>query len=257
MRTRVWANEGVEACTTKILKLANPPPRLGHLATRNPFANHHDLHPPDQTLGAASFASSTGPCHRYSEIDANAAYSVTFAVAGTKWTRYMVALGALKAMTSGLLIGTLGQARYTLQIARTHMIPSYFALVRPRTSMLIYATTPPSPSRSAPPASLSSPASTCSRRLLHQHRVPKVYSVPPMLLLPAMSVTTNLFLMGSLDTAYVRFVICTAAMLISYVLFGVHTTYDVAHSDDAAADNLEHGKIAAPPPPEWHDLKLS
>uniref|UniRef100_J3MET6 Cationic amino acid transporter C-terminal domain-containing protein n=2 Tax=Oryza brachyantha TaxID=4533 RepID=J3MET6_ORYBR len=68
--------------------------------------------------------------------------------------------------------------------------------------------------------------------------------------LPAMSVATNLFLMGSLGTAaYMRFGICTAAMLVYYVLFGVHATYDLAHSDDAAADRLEHGKIAAPTPP--------
>ncbi|CAN6194930.1 unnamed protein product [Urochloa humidicola] len=60
---------------------------------------------------------------RYSEIDANAAYSVAFAAAGMKWARYVVAFGALKGMTSGLLVGALGQARYTTQIARTHMIP--------------------------------------------------------------------------------------------------------------------------------------
>lgn len=65
-----------------------------------------------------------------------------------------------------------------------------------------------------------------------------------------MSIATNLFLMGSLGTAaYARFGICTAAMLVYYVLFGVHATYDVAHADDAAADNLEHGKIAAAPAP--------
>ena len=69
--------------------------------------------------------------------------------------------------------------------------------------------------------------------------------------LPAMSVATNLFLMGSLGSlAYMRFGICTAAMLVYYVLFGVHATYDMAHSEDqttsaanAAIDDLEQGKI--------------
>jgi hypothetical protein len=83
-----------------------------------------------------------------------------------------------------------------------------------------------------------------------QQRVPKMYGVPLMPWLPAMSVATNLFLMGSLGSlAYMRFGICTAAMLVYYVLFGVHATYDVAHSRDDAdvvAENVEQGKIALP-----------
>jgi hypothetical protein len=38
-------------------------------------------------------------------------------------------------------------------------------------------------------------------------------------------------------------------MLVYYVLFGVHATYDVAHSRDDAdvvAENVEEGKIALP-----------
>ncbi|KQK18147.1 cationic amino acid transporter 8, vacuolar [Brachypodium distachyon] len=261
---------------------------------------------------------------RYSEIDANAAYSVAFAATGMKWARYVVALGALKGMTSGLLVGALGQARYTTQVARTHMIPPYFALVHPRTGTPVYATMAVTLGAACVAffssldvlASVSSISTlfifalvavallvrryyvagrTSSSHLrtflaflalvilssiglsvyynsgyagrwpgyvvfgvgwaagaagmalfAKQQRTPKVYGVPLMPWLPAMSVATNLFLMGSLGSmAYLRFSICTVVMLVYYVLFGVHATYDVAHSEDAAAvaENVEQGKI--------------
>ncbi|KAF8746362.1 hypothetical protein HU200_013379 [Digitaria exilis] len=269
---------------------------------------------------------------RYGEIDPNAAYSVAFAAAGMKWARFVVALGALKGMTSGLLVGALGQARYTTQIARTHMIPPYFALVHPKTGTPIYATIAVTLGAAcvalfssldvlASVSSIStlfifalvavallvrryyvagatSPAqlrtflaflgmvvvssiglsvyynSGYGRRwpgyvafgvlwvagtgglalCAKQQREPKVYGVPLMPWLPAMSVATNLFLMGSLGSlAYMRFGICTAAMLVYYVLFGVHATYDMAHSEDqgasaadAATDGVEQGKKIVP-----------
>lgn len=77
---------------------------------------------------------------KYSELDVNAAYSVAFASVGMKWAKSIVALGALKGMTTGMLVGSLGQGRYTTQIARAHMIPPYFALVHPKTGTPIYAT---------------------------------------------------------------------------------------------------------------------
>lgn len=77
---------------------------------------------------------------RYTEIDRNAAYSVAFQSVGMKWAKYLVALGALKGMTTVLLVGALGQARYTTHIARAHMIPPWFALVHPKTGTPIYAT---------------------------------------------------------------------------------------------------------------------
>ncbi|KAI6704238.1 hypothetical protein NL676_013374 [Syzygium grande] len=77
---------------------------------------------------------------KYTEIDENAAYSVAFQSVGMKWAKYLVALGALKGMTTVLLVGALGQARYTTHIARAHMIPPWFALVHPKTGTPIYAT---------------------------------------------------------------------------------------------------------------------
>ncbi|MCL7050354.1 hypothetical protein MKW94_000735 [Papaver nudicaule] len=76
---------------------------------------------------------------KYNEIDVNAAYSVAFQSVGMKWAKYLVAAGALKGMTTGLIVGGLGQARYTTQIARSHMIPPWFALVHPKTGTPIYA----------------------------------------------------------------------------------------------------------------------
>ncbi|KAK9120932.1 hypothetical protein Syun_018549 [Stephania yunnanensis] len=76
----------------------------------------------------------------YSKIDVNAAYAVAFDNVGMKWAKYVVALGAIKGMTTGLIVGTLGQGRYTTQIARTHMIPPFFGLVHPRTGTPINAT---------------------------------------------------------------------------------------------------------------------
>jgi amino acid transporter len=269
---------------------------------------------------------------RYSEIDANAAYGVAFAAKGMKWARYVVALGALKGMTSGLLVGALGQARYTTQIARTHMIPPYFALVHPRTGTPVYATvavtlgaacvalfssldvlasvssistlfifalvavallvrryyvagtTSPSQLRTflffLALVVLSSigmsayynsslagkwpgyvafgagwAAGTAGLALVaKKQREPKVYGVPLMPWLPAMSVATNLFLMGSLGSmAYIRFGVCTVVMLVYYVLFGVHATYDMVHSLEEiasatpAGDSIGQGKVALPP----------
>lgn len=76
---------------------------------------------------------------RYTDIDPNAAYSVAFQSVGMKWGKYLVALGALKGMTTVLLVGALGQARYVTHIARTHMIPPLFALVHPKTGTPINA----------------------------------------------------------------------------------------------------------------------
>ncbi|CAN7019420.1 unnamed protein product [Brassica oleracea var. botrytis] len=77
---------------------------------------------------------------KYTDIDPNAAYSVAFQSVGMKWGKYLVALGALKGMTTVLLVGALGQARYVTHIARTHMIPPLFALVHPKTGTPINAT---------------------------------------------------------------------------------------------------------------------
>ncbi|CAH2041008.1 unnamed protein product [Thlaspi arvense] len=66
--------------------------------------------------------------------------------------------------------------------------------------------------------------------LLPQQRTPKVWGVPLVPWLPSLSIATNLFLMGSLGyEAFVRFGICTLVMMLYYLLFGLHATFDMAH----------------------------
>ncbi|KAL6542695.1 catalase A [Orobanche hederae] len=69
----------------------------------------------------------------YQNIDVDAPFSRAFEAVGWSWAQYVVAAGALKGMTSVLLIGAVGQARYLTHIARTHMMPPWFAKVDPKT----------------------------------------------------------------------------------------------------------------------------
>ncbi|XP_052183602.1 cationic amino acid transporter 1-like [Diospyros lotus] len=76
----------------------------------------------------------------YDQIDEQAPFSVAFKAVGMDWAKYIVAFGALKGMTSVLLVGAVGQARYLTHIARTHMMPPWFAHVDPKTGTPINAT---------------------------------------------------------------------------------------------------------------------
>ncbi|XP_062219363.1 cationic amino acid transporter 5-like [Phragmites australis] len=251
----------------------------------------------------------------YTAIDRSAAYSVAFSNVGMHWAQYVVALGALKGMTTVLLVGALGQARYTTHIARSHIIPPVFALVHPRTGTPVHATAliaiasacialfssldvlssllsvstlfifmmmatallvrryyvrgvtsrthamrftamllliigssigiaaywGTSPERWQGYVVLvpAWAAGTLGIQLLvPAARAPKVWGVPLVPWLPSLSIATNLFLMGSLGKdAFVRFGVCTAVMLIYYVLVGLHATYDVAHGACAGEDD--------------------
>ena len=252
----------------------------------------------------------------YTAIDRSAAYSVAFGAVGMRWMQYVVAVGALKGMTTVLLVGALGNARYATHIARSHIIPPVFALVHPKTGTPIHATALITGASACVAffSSLDVLASLLSistlfifvmiatallvRRyhargvtsrahgrllaalvlaivgssagiaacwgsaperwtgyavlvpvwaaatlgvqlLLPVARVPTKWGVPLVPWLPSLSIATNIFLMGSLGaSAFVRFGVCTAVMLLYYVLVGLHATYDVAHEevDDAAAD---------------------
>ncbi|KAH7435334.1 hypothetical protein KP509_06G060500 [Ceratopteris richardii] len=77
----------------------------------------------------------------YTAIDPNAAFALAFRDrAGWKWAQYVISLGALKGMTTVLLVNAVGQARYVTHIARTHMIPPWFAKVSENTGTPIRAT---------------------------------------------------------------------------------------------------------------------
>lgn len=245
----------------------------------------------------------------YLDVDRNAPYSAVFDKIGFKWAKYLVGIVALKGMTTSMLVGSMGQARYTTQIARSHMIPPFFALIHPKTGTPVYATllTTIVSSVLAFFTSLDVLASVLSfstlfifmlmavallmRRyyiknvtpkldlikfavslamilgsslgimilwssgergwvgyvvcggiwvvatggmaLTRQHRAAKVWGVPLVPWLPSLSIAMNVFLIGSLGaTAIWRFLICSAVMVVYYVLVGVHTTYDVAHLEE-------------------------
>ncbi|XP_071719892.1 cationic amino acid transporter 1-like [Rutidosis leptorrhynchoides] len=76
----------------------------------------------------------------YKEINADAPFSEAFKSVGWDWAKYVVAAGALKGMTSVLLVGAVGQARYLTHIARTHMMPPWFAIVDAKTGTPVNAT---------------------------------------------------------------------------------------------------------------------
>ncbi|XP_057430296.1 cationic amino acid transporter 5 [Lotus japonicus] len=247
---------------------------------------------------------------RYTEIDTEAAFSVAFQQVGMKWAKYVVAFGALKGMTTVLLVGRLGQARYITHIARSHMIPPWFALVHPKTGTPINATllitvlssciafftgldvlssllsvstlfifmmisvallvrryyvTGVTPREDmlklvfflmmivASSMGISAYwglrpngwvgyaiavpvwflATLGMSVFLKQQRLARVWGVPLVPWLPSLSIATNVFLMGSLSyDAFVRFGVCTLVMLVYYVLFGLHSTYDMAHQQE-------------------------
>ncbi|KAJ3674914.1 hypothetical protein LUZ60_005530 [Juncus effusus] len=73
-------------------------------------------------------------------IDPDAPFSAAFQGTGLDWAKYVVAFGALKGMTTVLLVSAVGQARYLTHIARTHMVPPWLANVHPRTGTPINAT---------------------------------------------------------------------------------------------------------------------
>lgn len=76
----------------------------------------------------------------YKNIDVDAPFSVAFEAVGWKWAKYVVAFGALKGMTTVLLVSAVGQARYLTHIARTHMMPPWLAQVHGKTGTPVNAT---------------------------------------------------------------------------------------------------------------------
>ncbi|KAI3767211.1 hypothetical protein L2E82_17299 [Cichorium intybus] len=74
-------------------------------------------------------------------------------------------------------------------------------------------------------------AGTGGMMAVGQRRVPKVWGVPLVPWLPALSILMNVFLIGSLGgIAFKRFFICSGVMLVYYFFVGVHATYDLSFS---------------------------
>ncbi|KAJ4702713.1 Cationic amino acid transporter like [Melia azedarach] len=182
-------------------------------------------------------ALSLSTMQKYTDIDPNAAYSIAFQSVGMKWAKYLVALGALKGMTTVLLVGALGQARryYVREMTprKNLLMLVSFLLIIIASSMGTSAYWGLNPNGwvgyviTVPLWFLGTLGISV---LLPQQRTPKTWGVPLVPWFPSLSIATNIFLMGSLGyKAFVRFGICTIAMLVYYFFFGLHATYDMAH----------------------------
>ncbi|KAJ4702993.1 putative Cationic amino acid transporter [Melia azedarach] len=76
----------------------------------------------------------------YFQINVDAPYTVAFQAVGMNWAKYIVALGALKGMSTVLLANLIGQARYFTHIGRTHMAPPFLATINEKTGTPVNAT---------------------------------------------------------------------------------------------------------------------
>lgn len=266
----------------------------------------------------------------YRTIDVDAPFSVAFKYVGWNWAKYVVAAGALKGMTSVLLVGAVGQARYLTHIARTHMMPPWFADVNAKTGTPINATVvmlaataivafftkldvlanllsistlfifmlvsvallvrryyvsgvTTNADRNKFIACivliLGSSIATSAYWGISKHgwvgycitvpiwilatigiwyfvphaRAPKLWGVPLVPWLPSASIAINIFLLGSIDKdSFIRFGVWTAFLLMYYLFFGLHASYDTAkESEDKAAlpwKKIEEGNMASVAP---------
>ncbi|KAJ4837832.1 catalase A [Turnera subulata] len=242
----------------------------------------------------------------YNQIDPNAPFSVAFQYVGWDWAKYIVAAGALKGMTTVLLVSAVGQARYLTHIARTHMMPPWLAIVSEKTGTPVNATVVMLVATAiigfftslgilANLLSISTLfifmlvalallvrryyvsgvttkanlvklwvciavilgssiataviwaqggngwigyvitipiwflATLSIKVFIPQARDPKLWGVPLVPWLPSASILINIFLLGSIDAkSFERFGIWTGALLVYYVLIGLHACYDTA-----------------------------
>ncbi|KAK9088512.1 hypothetical protein Scep_027594 [Stephania cephalantha] len=241
----------------------------------------------------------------YKNIDVQAPFSVAFEAVGMGWAKYIVAAGALKGMTSVLLVSAVGQARYLTHIARTHMVPPWLANVNQKTGTPVNATVVMlfataviafftkldilsnllsistlfifmlvaiallvrryyvsgettnanrnklvaciviilgssiataaywATSDGWIPYAITVPVWFLSTFALWmfvpQARSPKLFGVPLVPWLPSASIAINVFLLGSIDVkSFERFGYWTAALLVYYIFFGLHASYDTA-----------------------------
>jgi APA family basic amino acid/polyamine antiporter len=265
----------------------------------------------------------------YKMIDVDAPFSVAFESVGWGWAKYIVAAGALKGMTTVLLVSAVGQARYLTHIARTHMMPPWLAHVNAKTGTPVNATvvmlaataiiafftkldilsnllsistlfifmlvavsllvrryyvsgvTTPvnrvklivcivailvSSIATALIWGTSDQASwigyvitipiwffaTLALKIsVPQARDPKLWGVPLVPWLPSASILINMFLLGSIDVqSFKRFAVWTGILLIYYLLFGLHASYDTAkasgeNKDEGGFKNVEDGTVSS------------
>lgn len=245
------------------------------------------------------------------------------------WAKYLVAVGALKGMTTVLLVSAIGQSRYLTHIARTHMMPPWLAHVNEKTGTPVNATVVMCVATAVVAfftsldvlANLlsistlfifmlvavallirryysSGTTSTKHRNMLIgclvcilgssiataafwgvsqtgwiaytitapiwvlgtlalqffvPQKKPTTWGVPLVPWIPSASIAINIFLLGSIDKdSFIRFAIWTALLMVYYLLFGLHASYDTAMEIEKAksVENvMELGEVEAPKSP--------
>ncbi|KAG2398756.1 Cationic amino acid transporter 1 Amino acid transporter [Vigna angularis] len=88
--------------------------------------------------------------------------------------------------------------------------------------------------------------------MVPQAKEPKLWGVPLVPWLPSISIFVNIFLLGSMDKdSFARFCIWTVLLLVYYVLFGLHASYDTAKEFEAQRcaqrelNRLEDGVVSS------------
>lgn len=82
--------------------------------------------------------------------------------------------------------------------------------------------------------------------MVPQVRKPEFWGVPLMPWLPSISIFLNIFLLGSLDRpSYVRFGVFSAVVVLVYVFYSVHASFDAEGSGSLSQKNGEIHKESA------------
>ncbi|XP_010276879.2 PREDICTED: cationic amino acid transporter 1-like [Nelumbo nucifera] len=215
----------------------------------------------------------------FTAIDVNAPYSEAFQAVGMRWVKYIVALGALKGMTTVLLTNIIGQARYFTHIGRTHMAPPWLAIINKKFRTPMNATIVMTIANSIvgffTDLSILSNLLSISTLfifslvavalLVRRYYVAGVTSnhdrnmfvgfltlilvssIATAVYWAATTIAVNMFLLGSLDVpSFVRFVVWTLILIIYYLLVGLHASYDVAKEGLGEAHGVDLKNIGAP-----------
>ena len=242
------------------------------------------------------------------------------------WAKYLVAVGALKGMTTVLLVSAIGQSRYLTHIARTHMMPPWLAHVNEKTGTPVNATVVMMLATAAVafftsldvlanllsistlfifmlvavallvrryyssgttstkhrnmligclvcilgssiataafwgvsqtgwiPYTITGPIWVLGTLVLQffvPQKKPTTWGVPLVPWIPSASIAVNIFLLGSIDKdSFIRFAIWTGLLMVYYLLFGLHASYDNAMEMEKAksVENvMELGEVEAP-----------
>ncbi|KAI3965988.1 hypothetical protein MKX01_010945 [Papaver californicum] len=190
----------------------------------------------------------------YTVIDVSAPYSLAFEAVGMKWVKILVAVGAVIAINQKA--GTPIHATIVMTLANCFV--GFFTDLGILSNLLSIATlfifTLVVVSLLVRRYYVQGETTDSDRNkfigllLLIQARKPKLWGVPLISWLPALSIAMNMFLLGSLDAAsFIRFGIWTGILLLYYFFVGLHASYDSAKelADRADKEHSELGNVEA------------